>query len=141
MAVQNPFQGKDVLLWNTAAPYLYTRGTPDGRVIAGGRDERFFSPAKRDKLIARKSRQLVNDYKRLFPDRPFKSEFSWTGTFGSTKDGLPFIGSFGNISQRYFALGFGGNGITFSVIAAEIIRDLILGKKAENAELYAFDRA
>jgi glycine/D-amino acid oxidase-like deaminating enzyme len=140
MVDQNPFQEKDVMIWNTADPYLYMRGTQDGRVIAGGRDENFSSPARRDALINRKSRQLVNDYKRLFPDSPFKPEFNWTGTFGSTNDGLPFIGSFGNIRHRYFALGFGGNGITFSIIAAEMIRDLILGKTPKNTQLYSFDR-
>jgi glycine/D-amino acid oxidase-like deaminating enzyme len=37
-------------------------------------------------------------------------------------------------------LGFGGNGITFSVIAAEIIRDLITGRKNENAVIFDFNR-
>jgi len=37
-------------------------------------------------------------------------------------------------------LGFGGNGITFSVIAAEIIRDMITGKRNKDASLFSFDR-
>lgn len=131
---------KDVMMWSTARPYLYMRGTSDGRVIVGGRDEAFFNPAKRDKLIKRKSDLLVKDFHKLFPDAPFKREFSWAGTFGTTPDGLPYIGSYGKMSHSYFALGFGGNGITFSLIAAEILTDLLLKKKNSDAAIFTFDR-
>ena len=40
----------------------------------------------------------------------------------------------------YFALGYGGNGITFSVVAAQIIRDLFLGKGNSDAEIFRFGR-
>jgi glycine/D-amino acid oxidase-like deaminating enzyme len=132
---------KDVMLWNTAQPYLYLRETPDDRIIIGGRDEAFYNPAKRDKLISRKSNLLVRDYHRLFPDTPFRSEFSWTGTFGTTADGLPFIGAHPRFRNSYFALGFGGNGITFSVIAAAMIRDVLTGKKNRDKKLFSFERA
>jgi len=51
-------------------------------------------------------------------------EFSWAGIFGSTKNGLPFIGTFKNYRIVYL-LGFGGNGITFSAVAAEILTDIV----------------
>lgn len=130
----------EVLLWNTADPYLYMRTTADKRILVGGRDEDFYNPAKRDKLVKGKSRQLANDFKKLFPDIPFQAEFNWTGTFGSTKDGLPFIGQYKPLSNSYFALGFGGNGITFSHIAATVISDLILGKNNKDASIFSFDR-
>jgi glycine/D-amino acid oxidase-like deaminating enzyme len=131
---------KDVMLWNTANPYLYMRKTSDGRIIVGGRDENFTDPRRRDKLIEKKSKLLVKDFNKLFPDIKFNAEFSWTGTFGSTVDGLPFIGQHSKFPNTYFALGFGGNGITFSLIAAEIIRDLIMGKKNPDAGIFSFDR-
>jgi glycine/D-amino acid oxidase-like deaminating enzyme len=31
----------EVLIWNTADPYLYVRTTADNRVLVGGRDEDF----------------------------------------------------------------------------------------------------
>lgn len=131
---------KDVMMWSTARPYLYMRRTTDGRVITGGRDEAFFSPSKRDKLIKKKSALLVKDFNRLFPDAEFKCEFSWAGTFGTTPDGLPYIGSYGKLPHRYFALGFGGNGITFSLIAAEILTDILLKKKNKDASIFTFER-
>ncbi|MES2848842.1 MAG: FAD-dependent oxidoreductase [Bacteroidota bacterium] len=137
---QRPFWNKDVLIWNTADPYLYMRTTKDGRILVGGRDEEFYSPAKRDKLIESKAKQLSGDFKKLFPQLPFKSEFNWTGTFGATKDGLPFIGAYKPLPNSYFALGFGGNGITFSQVAATIICNQVLGKKDKDAEIFSFDR-
>ncbi|HRN98980.1 MAG TPA: FAD-binding oxidoreductase, partial [Flavobacterium sp.] len=128
------------LLWNTADPYLYIRATADGRIIVGGRDEEFYSPAKRDKLIKRKSVQLVNDFKKLYPEIDLVAEFSWAGTFGSTKDGLPFIGVYDKMPNSYFALGFGGNGITFSQVAAKLLVDLYKGIKNSDLEIFSFDR-
>jgi glycine/D-amino acid oxidase-like deaminating enzyme len=137
---ERDFWKDEVLMWNTADPYLYIRTTPDNRVLVGGRDENFSDPIKRDKLIKRKTKQLTKDVNKLFPHLDFKPEFSWAGTFGSTKDGLPYIGEYDKLPNSYFALGFGGNGITFSLIAAEIITDLILGKENKDAALFSFNR-
>lgn len=128
------------LLWNTADPYLYMRLTKDNRIIIGGRDEEFYNTAKRDKLIKKKSSLLKKDFSKLFPDNELIPEFRWAGTFGSTKDALPYIGTYYKTPHTYYALGFGGNGITFSVIAAEIICDMIKGKKNKDASLFSFER-
>ncbi len=137
---ERDFWKDDVLIWNTADPYLYVRTTPDNRVLVGGRDVDFRDPHKRDRLMKSKTKQLTNDLNKLFPHLDFKPEFAWTGTFGSTKDGLPYIGPYEPLPNSYFALGFGGNGITFSLIAAEMITDLILGKENKDIEMFSFDR-
>jgi glycine/D-amino acid oxidase-like deaminating enzyme len=134
------FWKNNTLLWSTANPYLYLRTTSDGRMLIGGRDDAFYDPTRRDALIQKKSKQLVADFKKIFPEKEFNAEFSWTGTFGETKDGLPYIGDYQPVKNSYFALGFGGNGITFSLIAAEIITDLIQGKPNADAEIFSFDR-
>ena len=92
--VKTKFWKDNVLIWNTADPYLDMRTTSDNRILIGGRDEEFFNPIKRDKLINRKKNQLVKDFNAVFPSIEFKPEFTWTGTFGATKDGLPFIGTY-----------------------------------------------
>jgi glycine/D-amino acid oxidase-like deaminating enzyme len=134
------FGKKDAVMWNTALPYLYMRTSNDNRIIIGGRDEEFFSHTKRDNLIPTKTKQLQKDFRKIFPSIPFNPEFSWAGVFGSTKDGLPYIGSYKKLPNGFFALGFGGNGITFSQIAGEIIVDLIKGKKNRDVELFSFNR-
>ncbi|MEP6711047.1 MAG: FAD-binding oxidoreductase [Ferruginibacter sp.] len=138
-ADEAPFKNR-TLLWNTADPYLYLRTTADNRILIGGRDERFYNPVHRDKLLVEKTKLLVADFKKIYPGVEFKPEFNWCGTFGATKDGLPFIGSYKKLANSYFALGFGGNGITFSLIAAEILKDIITGKKNKTGPVFSFDR-
>jgi glycine/D-amino acid oxidase-like deaminating enzyme len=91
-------------------------------------------------VIKRKTGQLVSAFLKKLPDIPLKADFSWGGAFAVTRDGLPYIGSIPERPNTYFALGFGGNGITFSVIAAQIIRDMILKRKNEDANLFSFNR-
>lgn len=140
LTLERPFWKKEMLIWNTANPYLYLRTTEEGRILIGGRDENFYSPAKRDKLIPKKTKQLTKDFQKLFPHIRFIPEFSWAGTFISTKDGLPFIDAYKALPNSYFALGFGGNGITFSLVAAEIIADILTGKNNPDRFLFSFDR-
>jgi glycine/D-amino acid oxidase-like deaminating enzyme len=128
------------LIWDTADPYLYLRTTADRRAIIGGRDEPFRDPAARDRLLAKKSRQLQRQFRTFFPRIPFEVDTSWAGTFGITRDGLPFIGRHHAVPHTWFALGFGGNGTVFSFIAAEIIRAALLGDPDPDAELFGFDR-
>ncbi len=135
-----PLWKEACLIWETAVPYLYLRTTPDRRVLVGGKDEPFYSPSKRDRLLSRKSKQLVYSFQKLFPSIPFYPDYAWCGTFAETKDGLPFIGSVKQYPNSYFALGFGGNGITFSALAAQLVRDDILGRPNPQSALFSFDR-
>lgn len=137
---QKEFWHENCLLWETRNPYRYMRTTYDNRLLIGGRDVDYYNPLKRDKLLKSKSRQLLGDFNELFPKLEFLPEFEWTGTFGTTKDGLPYIGEYAPMKHTYFALGFGGNGITFSQVAAEIVTDLIQGKKNELAPVFSFER-
>lgn len=134
------FWHENALIWETATPYLYLRTTTDNRIMLGGRDEQTNSAKRREESLKDKSKKLAKDFAKLFPDYAFKPEFSWSGTFGSTKDGLPYIGKYNSKPKGLFALGFGGNGITFSLIAAEILTDIILEKDNENVEMFGFDR-
>ena len=137
---ENKFWYKNALIWETATPYLYLRTTSDNRILMGGKDIPFSNPDKRDSLLIQKAKSLEQSFSKLFPGMLFKTDFKWAGTFASTKDGLPYIGSIPQRPNTYFALGFGGNGITFSAVAANIIKDLLMGKKNRDAALFRFDR-
>jgi glycine/D-amino acid oxidase-like deaminating enzyme len=128
------------LIWETARPYLYLRITEDSRVMMGGYDEPFRDPLSRDRLLTAKTRALARRFKQFFPRNPIDVHTSWAGTFAATPDGLPYIGQHPERNQMWFALGYGGNGITFSAIAAELIRDGILGRKNADHELFALAR-
>jgi len=128
------------VIWEHSRPYLYLRTTKDNRVIIGGEDEPFRDPNRRDRMLPKKAERLGERFRELFPDVDFHVEFSWAGTFGETKDGLAYIGAHKRWPSSFFALGYGGNGITYSLIAAEIIRDALLGKVHRHADLFRFDR-
>lgn len=134
------FWNDEVLIWNTATPYLYARTTKDKRIIIGGRDDPFKNAHTHNRRIASKTKQLKKDFEKLVPGIGYKPEFNWAGVFGSTEDGLPFIGSYAKKPNSYFALGFGGNGIVFSQIAAEIITQLVLTGTNRYSKLFSFER-
>lgn len=53
----------------------------------------------------------------------------WAGVYGETDDSLPYIGQHPDFPRAWFALDYGGNGTTYSLLAAEIIRDALTGKQ------------
>jgi glycine/D-amino acid oxidase-like deaminating enzyme len=128
------------LLWETARPYFYLRTTPDGRLIAGGEDTNFSNDHRSDRLLARKTRRLEKRLRSLFPDYELETACAWAGTFGESPDGLPIIGSPPEMPYAYFALGYGGNGITFSVLVARIITDLFRGQSNRDVAIFGFQR-
>jgi glycine/D-amino acid oxidase-like deaminating enzyme len=127
------------LIWDTGDPYLYAR-TAENRVIIGGQDETFVNPQKRDALIAEKATALLEEFTSIHDLGSPEIETMWSGTFASTEDGLPYIGVHPNYPGIYFALGYGGNGITFSLMAAQLLRDAIQGRENAAAALFSFQR-
>lgn len=131
---------KDTLIWNTAEPYIYMRTTDDGRLLIGGEDEAFRDPGRRDRLIGKKERKLLGAFETYLPHIPFHPDFSWAGTFGETKDGLPYIGEHKDFQDSYFVLGFGGNGITFSVTGMEMVSAWLKGNSHPLEAWFRFGR-
>ena len=80
-------------------------------------------------------------FSRLFPSVSIEVAYAWAGVFGTTADGLPYIGVLPEHPHTYFALGYGGNGITFSAVAAGLIRDWWTGCENPDQALFSFDRA
>ena len=128
------------VIWESARPYLYVRSTTDGRIVAGGEDVDFVDEAKRDDLLASKTKTLEKKIRTMFPHLRWKLASAWTGTFAESNDGLPYIGPHKDFPGAQFALGYGGNGITFATIASAIIPDLISGIKNSDSRLFRFDR-
>ena len=131
---------KKSLIWETKEPYIYIRTDNENRIILGGEDEDFKDPVKRDSLLRKKVSILEKKFKKLFPDIPFKTDMAWCGTFSSTDDGLPYIGTWPGTDRMFYALGYGGNGITFSMIAAQLIKNKLNGIKDEREKVFGFGR-
>ncbi len=128
------------LIWETARPYFYARQTEDGRAMIGGEDTDCAEDHQNPSLLAEKVMRLQARFHELFPRIPFEPAYAWAGTFAETRDGLAYIGTPLGRDREYFALGYGGNGITFALIAARLITDLVLGRPNEDAAVFRFGR-
>ena len=137
---QNIWKG-GVLIWEDSKDYLYARTTATGRIIIGGEDsDEAVEPEARDRLIPQKSRILAQRLAALWPQAEIDIGLRWSGTFDTTTDGLPLIGPVPGNKGVYAAYGYGGNGITFSFLAAELIGNLIAGSSSPLLDDFALDR-
>ena len=127
---------KDTLVWEASDPYLYFRMGGDGRLIVGGEDEA--SPdahADRAKL-KRKCETISAKLTALLPEVAFEVDYSWAGAFGESATGLPSIAPVPDMDHAWAVMGFGGNGITYSVIASQVVSAAIRGGTDADADLY-----
>ena len=132
---------RHTVMWESARPYLYLRTTPDSRLIVGGEDDALDVPARRDARVPKKTRQLLKQAAALFPEMTLIPAFSWAGTFAETADGLPFMGAHPQWGPRVlFAMAYGGNGITYSMVGRELVRAAIERRRHRLAKLFSFAR-
>jgi glycine/D-amino acid oxidase-like deaminating enzyme len=129
------------LIWESARPYLYLRGTRDGRLLLGGMDVPFRSAAAREAALARQTGRLAVAYQELFGEELPPVAYTWAGSFAATRDGLPYIGSVpGHSSRLLFALCLGGNGTTYAIHAGDLIRAHLEGASHELDPVFGFQR-
>ncbi|HWT59318.1 MAG TPA: FAD-dependent oxidoreductase, partial [Rhizobium sp.] len=128
------------LIWEDSHPYLYMRTTEDNRIVAGGEDDGTADAEARDRKLPAKITAIREKIKRLWPRADTRVEHAWCGTFGETADGLPLIGPVPKMPHVFAAYGYGGNGITFSYLAAQMIGAMLAGMHRDWFEDFALDR-
>lgn len=127
---------RDMLVWEASDPYLYMRQAGDGRLIVGGEDEGS-AVAHQDKAkLKRKRETLAGKLRQLLPEVEFEVDYAWAGAFGESATGLPSIGPIQTVDHTWAVMGFGGNGITYSVIASQIVAAEVRGQSDPDADLY-----
>jgi glycine/D-amino acid oxidase-like deaminating enzyme len=134
-----PWPGPD-LIWEAASPYLYLRATADGRVLCGGGDENIAAAAARDARLPAKAAWLQRRLAALLPQIDTRISHAWAGSFGVSTLGLPIIGEIPGMPHCFAVLGYGGNGITFSMVAAQMLRNRLSGSGDAELDLLAFGR-
>ena len=128
------------IIWEANDPYLYIRTTPEGHVICGGEDAEIADADDRDALNEAKTATLVRKLGQLLPMIDAEADFSWSGSFGDSKTGTPTIGPVPKMPNCYAAMGYGGNGITFSMMAGQMLRGMIAGTGDPDSDLVSFTR-
>nr|WP_310524517.1 FAD-binding oxidoreductase [Polymorphobacter sp.] len=128
---------ENAMIWEASTPYLYTRATADGRVIAGGEDEDFADAQQRDALIGSKSGTISAKLASMIDVDAIEVDCAWAAAFGSSPDGLPAIGRAANHERLWLASGFGGNGVTFAALGTELIAAELAGQADPDASCFS----
>lgn len=131
----------EVMLWDVERPYHYVRWTEDRRLLLGGADHPVKPGARHDQQFIAATRTLREYFEKLFPVLvDVGIDTAWEGLFAMTPDGLPYIGPHRRYPHHTFALGYGGNGMTFAALAARILLDQWRGNDSPDHALFAFNR-
>lgn len=92
-----------------------------------------------DNFLGNKYENLRNTANKMFPQS--NEVAHWSAQDCITADGVPYIGRYPMTKRSwYVATGFGKWGMTSSMIASNIISDLILDKKPKNADIFTPDK-
>lgn len=134
--LQRPAWLDEHLVWEGADPYLYFRSTRDGRVIVGGEDEDSEEAYKDPAKVEGKIKALTEKLRDLTGISIGKPDFAWSAAFGITPNGLPIIDHAPGMRNVFVTMGYGGNGITFSQIAASLISSVILRARDSDWDLF-----
>jgi glycine/D-amino acid oxidase-like deaminating enzyme len=129
---------EECFIWEAADPYLYVRATLDGRIICGGEDDEFADEARRDAQLNQKAKTLEKKLAMMLPEVDPRAQYAWTASFGQSNTGLPSIGPIPGHPRCYAVLGYGGNGITFSMLASQLVSASIGRRRDPDAALFAF---
>ena len=109
-------------------------------MLCGGGDEDIADGAARDALLERKCRWLQRRFAALLPRIEHRVAYAWGGTFGLSSHGLPTIGEIPGMRRCHAVLGYGGNGITFAMMAAQMLRNQFCGAGDADLDLVGFSR-
>ena len=128
-------------MWDTERPYHYARWTRGHRLLLGGHDRPLLPPARRKQAFDSSTTRLREHFEALLPAlKEIEIESAWEGLFATTPDGLPYIGAHRRYPRHLFALGYGGNGMTFGFLAARLLLDAVDGVENSDLQLFAFNR-
>jgi glycine/D-amino acid oxidase-like deaminating enzyme len=132
---------RDVMVWDTERPYHYARWTPEHRLLLGGGDRRIRPGQRRRHEFEKATRELRDYFETRLPAlAAIETEFAWEGRFAMTPDSLPYVGPHRRYPGQWFALGYGGNGMTFGFLAARLLLERWQGVHSPDHALFAFDR-
>jgi glycine/D-amino acid oxidase-like deaminating enzyme len=125
----------DCMMRETAKPRFFFRTTPDRRIIAGSSDDASSASIASSRYLAHRTDYLLSELGMLFPNHQWEAEYSWSGTFYDSRDGLPFLGESPEQPGIFHACGCGDNSTVYSMIAAEILLGRLTGREHPLASL------
>ncbi len=122
------------LVYDMYDPYHYIRSQKiDGReyMIVGGEDHKTGEVKNAGASFLR----LEGYIRKHFNVDDFR--FKWSSQYFESADGLPYIGHLpGHPGNIFVATGYGGNGMTYSSVAALLLKQMILKEESPYIKLF-----
>jgi glycine/D-amino acid oxidase-like deaminating enzyme len=126
------------VITDTRTLRFYYRKLPDNRVQIGSRS----SITGADAPNPRHMQVLVNGLRRKFPALGgIEIDYSWWGWVDVSHDMMPRIVQPDPRHSIFYALGYGGNGVSFSAHAGRRLAERIAGKSGKPFDLPIYDSA
>ena len=131
----------DIMVWDAERPYHYARWTRDHRLLLGGGDRLVRPRQRRGPMFAAATRELRAYFETQLPALTgVETPLAWEGLFAMTPDSLPYIGPHRRYPHHWFALGYGGNGMTFGFLAARLLLERWQDRVSPDHALFEFGR-
>jgi glycine/D-amino acid oxidase-like deaminating enzyme len=131
----------DIMMWDAERPYHYARWTRDHRLLLGGGDRLVRPRQRRGPMFAAARRELRAYFETQLPALTgVETPLAWEGLFAITPDSLPYIGPHRRYPRHWFALGYGGNGMTFGFLAARLLLERWQDRVSPDHALFEFGR-
>ena len=126
-------------------PYHYLRFDTNGRILFGGEDvkltERFNDLKYLNSVATDKYRRLENILqKTLYNISDIETEYCFNATQVMSKDSLPIIDEMPNMPNCFCNIGLGTNGILYSVIGANMLKNAVKGLYTKDMNMFRIDR-
>lgn len=122
------------LAYDMYDPYNYYRTQEvDGKkyLIVGGKDHKTAHEENTDKCFM----ELEAHIRKHFPVKEIV--YKWSSQYFEPADGIPYIGHLpGHPENIYVATGYGGNGMTYSSVAALTLKRMLLNKETSYMDLF-----
>lgn len=118
------FIAKDIVI-----PYNYIRFTDKKEIMMGGNvlkvTEKVINDRYIEQIIDGRYKKLFNNLQKMLPnEEKIKIKNCYYGMFLETKDNLPIIDELENLPNVYVNIGIGANGIVYSTIGANMLKDI-----------------
>ncbi|NMP15231.1 FAD-dependent oxidoreductase [Thalassotalea sp. Y01] len=121
------------VIMDTRALKYYYRKLPDNRILFGGRGA-ITGKGADDPYFAER---LLQELKRSFPGlADIRYQYRWSGWICMTLDDIPHISQAESEPGLFYAMGYCGNGLSFSVQAGKRLADKVAGQPVPNIPLY-----
>ncbi len=126
-------------------PYHYLRFDTNGRIIFGGEDvklsDRFNDSRYLNSVAQDRYKRLTNILqKTLYNVENIQTDYCFNATQVTSKDSLPIIDEMPNMPNCFCNIGLGTNGILYSVIGANMLKNAVKGLYTKDMNLFRIDR-